>query len=308
MADNENKKEEVVKNQQEEKTEIVEEKVTTKTTENVEEKTETTENSEKVTEEVKDSQEENTKSKKDSKKKEKNKEIEKAQTHDEIYESVENQRLFNRKKKKTIISITALSLVFIFAITIILMATIKVNLMPKCLADAEIYSIKVCTNGETPAQSKKTITNAEDTNDKYEIFLENYENMFKISFLNAWFSGQFSEYEIIEHIEDAFTKNSVESQYAARNANYFYVTFIGENKLTTKDGEKVISKYNSSYAISFKAMYMEVSKENKAVETSIYLVVDYPTSSSTNSKLTRIVEVKLKANTSSLYESWNDLI
>ena len=42
-----------------------------------------------------------------------------------------------------------------------------------------------------------------------------------------------------------------------QNANYFYITFINENKLTTKDGEEVISKYNSSYAISFKAMYME---------------------------------------------------
>ncbi|MBQ8844602.1 MAG: hypothetical protein IJ008_01140 [Clostridia bacterium] len=308
MADNENKKEEkVVENQQEEKVEVVEEKETIETPETSEE--EKVEEKETVSEEVsEEAQEDNNTNKKSLKKKEKNQEVKKPQTHDEIYESVENQRLFNRKRKKTIISITALSLVFIFAITVILMATIKVNLMPKCLADAEIYSIKVCTNGETPAQSKTIITEADDTNEQYEIFLENYENMFKISFLNAWFSGQFSDYEIIEHIEDAFTKNSVESEYASKNANYFYITFINENKLTTKDGEEVISKYNSSYAISFKAMYMEASKENKAVETSIYLVVDYPTSGSTNSKLTRIVEVKLKANTNALYESWNDLI
>lgn len=200
------------------------------------------------------------------------------------------QIALRKKKKIKIISIVAFALVFMIALTIILMACIKVDLRPSLIKDPDsIYF------------NSKTTVQYDETNEKYNKFLDEYDRSFNASFLTALFAGRLGGYDIEENHLTVLPED-------VTNGNY--VTFLYKNEedyitLVTSDGKTYYSKYNSNYSIEFSQVTFALSEENKLQDTTLYLKYNWNTTNSGSGK-DYYIELKLKANTYNLNELYKE--
>lgn len=206
-----------------------------------------------------------------------------------IEKSYAEQIADKKKKKRIIISIVSLSLVFMIALIVIVMACVKIDLKPTVIKDPT----RIYFNSQTTVQY-------DESTDEYKEFMEEYNKTFNISYLSALFMGQLGGYEIIEDQLQTLPEEVTENTY---------VNFLYKNEkvtLTKQDGKTYYSKYNSNYSIDFTEVTFLLSSENKTQDMTIYLKYNWNTTGSGAGK-NYYAEIKLKANTYNLYKIYENL-
>lgn len=209
---------------------------------------------------------------------------------EQVIEKSYAEQIADKKKKKRIItSIISLSLVFVIALMVIIMACVKVDLKPSVIKEPT----RIYFNTQSTVQY-------DSSTDEYKKFMEEYDKTFSLSYLSALFTGQLGGYEIIEDQLQALPSELTEGVYA----NFIYKN--DKITLTRKDGKTYYSKYNSNYSIDFTEVTFALSSENKVQDTTMYLKYSWST---TDSGTTReyYAEIKLKANTYNLYKIYENL-
>ena len=203
-----------------------------------------------------------------------------------VEKSYAEQIAEKNKRKKIIISSISLGLVFIIALTVILLATIKVDLRPSVIENpSAIYF-----NGNSSIQYDKS-------DEEYKEFMNKYNEAFRVSILTGLFSNNLKDYEIVE------TRDSSSQSLPTSVTSGNYVTFLyksGNVTLVKKDGKTYYSIYNSNNSIDFYQVSFALSSEDSIKDMSMYL--KYKTGVTE-----RYVEVKLKGNTFNLNEYYESI-
>ena len=204
-------------------------------------------------------------------------------TEEKIEKTYAEQIAEKSRRKKIIISSVCLGLVFIIALAIILMATIKVDLRPSVVSNpTSIYF-----NNNSSIQYDRA-------DEEYNAFMQEYNDAFRVSVLTGIFSNNLTDYVIEEN-----RITSLPTELTSGN----YVTFMfKENPITLvkKDGKTYYSKYNSKNSIDFTQASFALSSEDKIQDTTMYLKYNSGTK-------TYYAEVKLKGNTYKLNEYFKSI-
>ncbi len=201
----------------------------------------------------------------------------------------------SKKKSTKITASIILAIVFVLAVFILVSSFANVDLNPKFVAKPDV--IRIYKAGHTAVSG--TITSAEEDKDRYEDFMEYYDNMFTSSFLSALFNGRLSGYAISE----AKTVKSTSNLISQFDQGYIQFSYDEEIALTFKNGKEYKQKHNTAESVTFKDLYFEISEED-ALKTITFYVVDY--NSTQREGNTYYYEVSLAANTSDLYENIED--
>ena len=201
----------------------------------------------------------------------------------------------SKKKSTKITASIILGIVFVLAMFILVSSFANVELNPNFVARPDV--IRIYKSGHTVASG--TITSAEEDEERYNDFMEYYDNMFTSSFLSALFNGRLSGYAISEAKSVKSTSNLI-SQF---DNGYVQFSYDEEIALTYKNGKECKYKNNTAETITFKDLYFEIS-EDDALKTITFYVVDY--NSTQREGNTYYYEVSLAANTSDLFENIED--
>lgn len=206
------------------------------------------------------------------------------QTLDDIFLQ---KRIKTRKITCLVISIFTL----LVALTVIIMACVSVDLRPKFIENPNhitIYSTEV-PSGLIVIQE-----------DNENLFLNKYDEAFRISSLSALFSGNFGDYDI----DETYTPFD-QSDSALKNTfgnNFVKMTYSTPQEFKTRNGQKYVSK-NGYNNITFDAVYFSISENNSTQDITLFFAVSGNiTNSSSGQERRSITKIKLRANTYSLYE------
>ncbi len=195
------------------------------------------------------------------------------------------------KKKKTskIIALVALVLVAVLAVLIIVAACVQVDLKPRITAQPDRIAVY---------SSSSKIDEFEAGSEKYDEFMQQYNEMFKSSYLVSLFSGRLGDYKI-EEPKEKQSFSSVESSVLKQG---YYVRFIYDNDNTQTVRYQSGKEYNTIFGVnetlSFNSIYFAVSEDNKLSNVDMYVVVKYSGYSSDY-----VIKISQKANTSNLYKT-----
>lgn len=221
---------------------------------------------------------------------------------DEIYTKIQTNKLLKRKKKKRIATIAAMAVSFVLAVCVIVLATVPVSLKPKCMESG--YASAGLLVGK---RSGKTYYEGQDG---YSDFKKVYDKAFGQSYISAIFSGSLYDYKIEEKMQKADDIVGDNGTFSQNNTYYVRLNYSEEQTVTYQNGTPYKSVYrNSKYdgKLTFTNVYFEVSSEEGFRDTKVYIVVKYPKLSDNDEKDSYIVTITVKANTSVIYNAWDDL-
>ena len=212
-------------------------------------------------------------------------------SEDETYAKIETEKLLRRKKKRKILTSIALGVAFALAIVIIVLSSVPVSLKPVCLSDG-FASVQVF-DGTDP---KATIYNDGSQKMQYNKFVDAVKNAFSQKYIAALFAGNLGDYDIEENFLDFYS-----SEF--NSGKYVKVHYENAQKVTNKNGKPYLSRYRtSSEPLTFNDLYFVLNEENKFEDTKIYLNVTYPSGNEN-----KLLVIKVKGNTSKIYEAFKDL-
>ena len=195
----------------------------------------------------------------------------------------------NKKRSTKITAIIVLGIVFALALFIVISSVATVGLNPRFVAKPDVVYVY-----KANATNSSGILTSD--NEKYDDFMEYYDQMFTTSFLSALFNGRLSGYTISAPMS---AKSETEIISGFENA---YVRFKYDEAiaLTYSDGREYQKETNTSKKITFKDMYFQIKEEDKLQTLEMY-VIDFE-STQTKGK-TQYVKVSVMANTSEMLKN-----
>ncbi len=240
------------------------------------------------------------KSKKKKAKKEKVEESYEGLSDDEIYTKLQTEKLLKRKKKKRIITSVAMGVAFALAVVIIVLATVPVSLKPNCIDDD--YTTVKLYNG-TSLTGPRASFEADD--ERFEKFVEVFDDSFGQSYLTALFSGSlFASYYEPEEKHETFQTSA--NELITNNTYFVRLSYSEEKTLTYQNGKTYISPFKSGSfdgVITFTDIYIAVNSENGFRDTKVYIPIHYP-----SDEVEYAITITIRANTYKIYEVWNDFV
>lgn len=218
---------------------------------------------------------------------------------DNVLNSVSDQYLAKRKKRRKITFSIISFIVLALATIIIVMSSVKVNTKPAFIDDAVSYRVTI--DGKD-----KLLLEQED--EEFAEFDKLFDETFSLNYLTALFTGKLGGYEINANDEttDNFysdTKNNTGMSSALKSAlgdSYVRVKFAEEKEVAYSNGKAYMSKYNTNSKLVFNELYFNLSENNEDASLTFYLGTRGYLSG------TRITKITIEANTYALYEFANN--
>ncbi len=244
---------------------------------------------------------------------------EKELTDDELYAKIQTEKLMKRRKTKRITTFAGLCVAMVLAIVVIIMAAVPVSFKPNCIQSG-FDSVSFIANNASPQLYNKGEKG-------YNEFMKYYNKAFSQTFFSALFSGALNSYNLSEDYNTNKDVSLDNFKSLAGTGNYLVkLHFDGTEedgrvvgkKLTNQDGSVYRSRYwnhnkvtGYDNSLTFNDAYVVVNKDGGFQTTKIFVVVSYPEVKS--NKLTgnyeqRYVEITVKADTSVIYNAWENLI
>ena len=157
---------------------------------------------------------------------------------DMVLESVSDQIVAKRKKKRRIIYSAILSIVLALSALIITFSCVNYNLKPKFLNNVQGYYVNL-------AGGQKTYID-EDYKD-YEDFIQEYESAFKTTYMTALFSGKINSYDIeetnLKFYSNSTSKTGIHSDWSKElGSNYIELIFNGQKKTFDSKRKTILFK------------------------------------------------------------------
>lgn len=212
---------------------------------------------------------------------------------DKVLNSVSDEYLSKKKRKRQITYSSLLSIIFIIATIIIVMSSVRVDLKPQFIENPTSYSIYI---------NKDPKVRIDETDEDYEEFYEKYQNSFNVSYLTALFTGKLGAYKIEETRDDFYLNESGKTgiSTALSNAlgeNYVWLSYLNEQQMKSADGKVYYSVFNTNeYELKYEDVYFNISNKNEDAELTFYF-------GTTGAGLGyTITKITVRANTYSLYE------
>ena len=180
-----------------------------------------------------------------------------------------------------------MSVAFVLVVLIVVAACITTNLKPKFIGQPDrivIYN-QSSTYGEFSSDQQK-----------YEDFMEKFDQSFTSSYLVALFSGRLGDYKI----EDEKENMTLSTALSKINSGY-YVEFkyIDDQTLTYANGDVYYSVFNKNQTITYNSIYFALSDQNDLATLDIYVAYKTNATSSTY----YVVRISQKANMYDIYEN-----
>ena len=221
------------------------------------------------------------------------------QSNDELYSKIETEKLLKEKKRKNVLIITFLSIVFAITMVIICLASIPLNLKPSFLRNtSNINSVSVKVNGSFTGI---TSTNKDDS-EAFSEFLSVLNDAFGQTYFSALFNGSLSNIDIIEN------KESHTNDFLS-DTDHVYFTFKDEQNIKDKNGKIYSSTKNlNAVPFTFDRAYLVLSEEGGVQTTTFYVVVKYLDSKDNelnNYKGEYVIEIQTKADTSKIFDHYD---
>ncbi len=229
-------------------------------------------------------------------------------TEDELYAKIQTEKLLRKRKRKKIGVLIGACVAFVFAFAIIVLSTVPVSMMPKCI-ESDFYKATIVTAGSTSRQNA-----FEKGEDGYNDFSALLNSSFKQTIMSSMFSGSLSFYDMDEL--SYYGKSTANLEADLNGTYYVRLQYETEKTLTNQNGKKYVSRYASQNStlwdgsLTFKNAYITVNTEGGVRETKIYIDAVAPkiVDGEKTGDETRIVVVTVKADTSKIYDKWDELL
>ena len=216
---------------------------------------------------------------------------------DKIFQSVSDEYL-NKRKRKRLISFSVVSVViFALAIVIITLASVRLDLKPYFLEEGSKYSVVI-----NDSEVATFISNSD--NDEYDEFYKHYLSSFYTNYLTAMFTGKLGSY-VIERTNDTFYSSwnsSTETGSgmsttldSALGSNYVHISYGVEQTLFNADGTPCKSQFNTSVDLKYVDVYFPLNSENVDGDLTFYF-------GSYGYSQPRIAKITIRANTYAIYD------
>lgn len=224
---------------------------------------------------------------------------------DEKYVKIQTEKLLKRKKKNKIVTLVSLCFAFVLAVSVIVMAAVPVSLKPKCI-DSGFSRVQIY-----PGTTTTNINCYKDT-DRFEKFMEVYDEAFSQPYITALFSGTLFSYDIEEKWSNVPTVDNL-----TNNDTYIVHLTYSQNQILTNQNGKV---YKSNYwvekwpdtKLTFTDVWFELSKNEGMQETTVYIAINnYPKFSdgefSGYKTEGNLVKITVKGNTKLIYDACDEI-
>lgn len=196
-----------------------------------------------------------------------------------------------KKKKRAgkITALVALVLTAVLALLIVIAACVPVNLQPNVASPDRIVVYDQSSRyGEF-----------EKGTDKYNSFIQRFDDMYNASYLVSLFSGRLGKYTIEGQKENVLF-STVKSDELQKG---YYVEFKYDESQTLKnqDGSIHYSIYATNEELTYSSVYFALSETDGLEMLNIYIPVNYRSKSDTYA-----LHISQKANTHEIFENIED--
>lgn len=225
---------------------------------------------------------------------EKTEKVEK-KSDEEIYGEIEAEKLLKKKKKRKILTFCGLSVAFVLALTLIILAVVPVNLRPKCLEGDFTRIVMFKGDGST----------GRDVNEKK--FMKYYNKAFSQTCLSVLFSGSFE-------IEETKGDNTGITGKNGSLENLPHITLkCLDRTVTNQKGKPVLSSFRNKKwdgIMIFNTAYIVLNTTKGIQETTIYIVGYNPNEvlPPDGEPTKYLITFKIKADTSIIYNAWDEIV
>lgn len=212
---------------------------------------------------------------------------------DKVLNSVSDEYLNKKKKKRKITYSSILGFIFIIATIIIVMSSVRVDLKPAFIKDPSSYTIYI---------NKEQGKRIDESDAEYDEFYKIYKNSFNVSYLTALFTGKLGDYKIEETREKFYANESAKTGISTSLSNYLgdnyiWLSYLNEQQMKSADGKVYYSIFNTNeYDLKFEDVYFTINNKNADNELTFYFGTTGAGMGYTITKIT------VRANTYSLYE------
>ena len=215
---------------------------------------------------------------------------EQTQNVDNVLSSVSDQYLRKKKRNKTIIFSTISAVVLALVITIIVLASITINLKPYFITRPS--TLVVYTNSSLSFSPN---------DDNEEEFYSIYENSFDTTILTALFTGRLGAYEIVEgrtgFYSDATNKQGLnDTVRTSLGSNYIHLYYGQAQMLYNANGSAYTSRRDTSKEFYYNDVYFNITNEDQEQDVTFYFGAYNGNSTPV------IVSITVKANTYAIYD------
>ena len=242
-------------------------------------------------------------------------------TDDELYAQIQTEKLLKKKKVKRIVTFSSLCLAFVLAVCLIVLAVVPVSLKPRCAVDG-FTTIELYHSTQTlDPDIVNAFNNTDLRKDKFELFMEKYNESFKTSYLSAIFNGSLLSYTIDEaeprSKDSGKTEEEFEETYfpgALKNRDCYFakLDFGTERKFVKQNGQVYTSRYygyNNIWdgTLSYRCVFVEIN-QTRSDYVNFYVMAKSPFKE--NDELINKyhwVSVQVKADTNPIYNAWGQL-
>ncbi len=224
---------------------------------------------------------------------------------DELYAKIQTEKLLKKKKRKKIITLSALCVAMALAVCIIILAVVPVSMKPRCIrsgfADVTLYD-----GTSSPVAYDEGETG-------YDNFLDYYNRAFGQSYLSAIFSGSLFSYDISETYTLIQNSSAVSTLMGMIDEGDYLVRlrYTTDQVFTYQNGKPYVSRYTTyaSTQLKFTDAYFVVNQSGGMQETQVYIIAKYPVTSGgeQTGEQTRLITVTVKADTNVIYDAWDEL-
>lgn len=219
---------------------------------------------------------------------------------DNVLQSVSDEILAKRKRKRLISFSVVTFLCFALVFTIIMMSVIKINLKPSFVKPA----------GEIEVVINKQHATFEESfgKENYDKLNRTINNAFKTTYLTALFSGEAGGYKINETSDRFYASfvngegsglySSLQSKLGNNYVHFQYDELQTLKKSNGKDYTSVVVQGNQ--IIQFRDVYFTISNSDEMTKTTFYF-------GSCTNRENKTFSITVSANTSSIYEYVNSI-
>lgn len=211
---------------------------------------------------------------------------------EKVLESVSDEILAKKKRKRIITYSIISSIVFILATLIVVLSCVKIDLRPSFMGDALSYSITI---------DGKNYMTLDESSEEYDEFNQTYLKSFKTQYLTALFTGRLGGFTITETPSNFYASTSSKTPSSTLKSelgkNYVRVLFSEEKQILNSNGKVYYSEYMSNKTFTFDEMYFNLSTENSSQDLTLYLG-----GKREGTESVRIIKINVRANTYNLYK------
>ena len=204
---------------------------------------------------------------------------------------LDHEVALKRKRTSRVIAFSLLGIVLALVVLIIVGACVKVNLKPYIAANHDRVTI----------YNQNSVYGQFDSDqEKYQQFMQQFDEIFETSFLVALFSGRLGDYQITGQ-QDNQLFSTVESQL--KNGYYVEFKYDLPQTVTYNDGSAYKDIWHTDQTLSFTSLYFAISQTDELSTLDIYVAVKYKADQNSQ---TYALKISQKANTYVLYDSLAD--